>query len=87
MQQEKAVEKARSNAFSYGGKWHVVYIDGEYYDVADSWFKFHKGKSFFSVDYNSVPKTLRQRVVIALNKFLQWLLKPLLDASRNSRKT
>ncbi len=92
----EAINEAEYNAEEYGGIWHVVKLDGDYFSVHDTWFSQHKGikseyktNEYYSIDIKKfVPKVRWYRKVIRqFNKFLLWFLKPLIDARRNNRKT
>ena len=91
----KAINEADYNAQEYGGIWHVVEINEDYYTVQDAWFSQHKGikseyktKNYYSFDIKKfVPKIKWHRKVIRrFNKFLLWLLKEWIDARRNNHK-
>lgn len=103
MLKPEAIREAEYNAQEYGGIWHVVkitdkdfFIHDEYYAVHDKWFSQHKGikseyktREYYSIDIKKfIPKTKWYRKVIRrFNKFLLWLLKPLIDARITNRKT
>jgi len=96
MLKPEAINEAEYNAKEYGGIWHVVNLNENYYPVHDSWFFQHKGikseyktNEYYSIDIKkniSKPKWY-EKVIRQFNKFLLWLLKPLIDARTNNRKT
>lgn len=89
MTRTEAINRANENYNKYGGGWNVVKIGDEYYDVHDAWFKIHKGESLYRIgdDDIEVRVSVMRRLIIKFNKFLLWLLRPLIDAGRNYRKT
>ena len=91
----EAINEAEHNAQEYGGIWHVVKLEGDYYIVQDAWFSQHKGnslyktKNYYSFDIKKfVPKIKwYKKVIRQFNKFLLWLLKRWIDARADNRKT
>lgn len=95
MIKSEAINEAEYDAKEYGGIWHVVRLDGEYYDVHETWLLQHKQvkseyktKNYYSFDIKKfVPKQKWYRKVIRrFNKFLLWLLKKQIDARADNRK-
>jgi len=89
MTRREAVNAAIHNASRYGGEWHVVRLGEEYYEVHKAWFKNHRGKSLFNVDFYSadIKISLKRRVIRAINRFLLWLLGKWVYGSGNKNKT
>jgi len=96
MLKPEAINEAEHNAINYGGIWHVVFLKENYYTVHNAWFSQHKGikseyktNEYYSTDIKKmIPKPKwYKKVIRRFNKFLLWLLKPLIDARANNRKT
>ena len=92
MTEQNAINSAESKSIEYGGIWHVVKLNGEFYDVHDSWFKIHTAKPVYTTpDYFKTPliigkQSLWRRVVTTFNKGLLWLFGRFINATRISHK-
>jgi len=97
MNKTDAIRECKAEAETLGGEWHVVELaPGEFYSVHKAWFRINSDKrSVFkagSIDvYDFGKRKNVAGIVIAyLNKFLLWLLSPLIrskNARRNNSKT
>ena len=93
MTKTDAIEQAIANYNAAGGRWHVVGLDGEYYDVHDYWLQRHPDVVSEFVIGEVVETTTGKKLSVArkaifkFNIFLLWLTKRLRDAREDNRKT
>lgn len=94
MTKQGAIDQAVTMFNQNGGIWHVVMIEGRYYDVSQKWMDLPRNKgveSYFKVGtIDEFPKrkiSVIGKVIVRFNLFLLWLFKPLIDGRRNKGKT
>ena len=91
MQKIDAINEANELKHKYGGRYHVVVIDGELYTVHDSWFRFHDhhSETIFShpvEEINSRKLSVVRRIIVKFNAFLLWLFKSQINVKRDNSK-
>lgn len=91
MQKIDAINQANENKNKIGGRWHVVVIDGECYDVHNSWFDYndHHSEVVFSHPEEKIDirkLSVVRRIIVRFNTFLLWLFKRLVNVKRNNSK-
>ena len=99
MNRTDAIRQAEQNHNVTGGRWHVVELNGEFWDVSDYWLqasnaykKMDEIKPVYSVgvvESTTVVKKLSvaRKLIFRFNMFLLWLTKRLRDARADNRKT
>ena len=88
---DEAIDRANQMKDKFGGRWHVVVIDGEKWEVHDSWFKIHDHHSevlFSHPEEEVVSRKLSvvRRIIVKFNTFLLWLFKRLVNVKRDNSK-
>ena len=88
-----AIDQAVTMYDTYGGVWHVVKIEGRFYDVSQAWMDLPRNKNVVSefsvgtIDNFEKELSVVGKIIEKFNIFLLWLFKPLLNARRNKSKT
>ena len=88
---DEAIDKANQMRDKFGGRWHVVVIDGELWEVHNSWFDKHNHHSevlFSHAEEKEVSRKLSvvRRIIVKFNTFLLWLFKRLVNVKRDNSK-
>lgn len=87
MQKQEAIKSAKFNAFHYGLCWHVVKLNGEYYEVSEHWFKQHPGNKSLGHWGEPTIEVKRKYVwyrmpIVWFNKLLIWIFRKWLIRKR-----
>ena len=91
MNRTDALRAAEDNHSATGIRWHVVELEGEYWDVSEYWLKKHDVEPVYSVgvveSYHRKKKlSVVRKIIFHFNLFLLWATKKLTDAAADNDK-